>query len=72
MEKTFRQERELEAFKKWKQFDRIRRNEGEDVRAFSIRFNTDYDDVARMGITIKDRMRAFMLMEKAMISEELE
>ena len=34
LKKTFLQEKELEAFTKWDQFDRVRRNEGECVRSY--------------------------------------
>ena len=72
LKKTFQQEKELEAFSKWKQFDRVRRIEGEDVRSFVNRFNTAYSAIAKMEITIPVSTRAIILVQKAMISEELE
>ena len=40
MKKAFQQEGEIEVFSKWKEFDRVRRKDGEDVRTFVNRFNT--------------------------------
>merc|ERR1712059_185899 len=47
LKKTFQQEKEIEAFTKWKQFDGVRRNEGEDVRSFVNWINTAYSAIPR-------------------------
>merc|ERR1712059_198907 len=48
LKKTFQQEKELEAFTKWKHFDRVRRTAREDIRSFINRFNTAYSAIANM------------------------
>jgi len=50
----------------------VRRNEGEDVKTFVNRFNTVYSAIAKKEITIPAGMRSFILVRKAVISEELE
>ena len=40
MKKAFKEEGEIEVFSKWKEFDKVRRKEGEEVRTLVNRFNT--------------------------------
>ena len=40
MKKAFQDESEIEAFTKWKEFDKVKRKEGEEARTFVNRFNT--------------------------------
>merc|ERR1711890_182954 len=72
LKKAFQEEGEIEAFSKWKEFDRVRRKEGEEVRTFVNRFNTAYNAISRKQITIPPGTRSFILVQKASISEELE
>ena len=72
MKKAFQEEGEIEAFTKWKQFDKIKRKEGEDVKTFVNRFNTAYNAIVKKQITIPASTRSFILVQKAAISEELE
>ena len=52
LKKMYLQEKELEAFLKWKQFDTVRRNEGEDVRTYINHFNMVYSALVKMEILI--------------------
>ena len=61
MKKAFQQEGEIEAFAKWKEFDRVKRKEGEDVRTFVNRFNTAYNAISKKQITIPVSARSFIL-----------
>ena len=72
MKKAFQQEGEIEAFSKWKEFDKVRRKEGEDVQTFVNRFNTAYNAIAKKNITIPNSTRSFILVQKASITDELE
>ena len=72
MKKAFQQEGEIEAFAKWKEFDRVKRKEGEDVRTFVNRLNTAYNAISKKQITIPVSTRSFILVQKAGISDELE
>ena len=72
MKKAFQQEGEIEAFAKWKEFDRVKRKEGEDVRTFVNQFNTAYNAISKKQITIPVSTRSFILVQKAGISDELE
>ena len=72
MRKAFQQEGEIEAFSKWKEFDRVRRKDGEDIRVFLNRFNTAYNARTRKNITISVSTRSFILVQKAGILDELE
>ena len=42
MKKAFKEENEIELFMKWKEFDKVRRKEGEEVRIFVKKFNIAY------------------------------
>jgi hypothetical protein len=72
MKEAFEQEGEIEAFTKWKEFDKVRRKEGEDVRTFANRFNMAYNAIAKKQITIPVSTRSFILVQKAGITEEME
>merc|ERR1711895_161025 len=72
MKKAFQEEGEIEAFTKWKEFDKVKRKEGEEVRTFVNRFNTAYNAISRKQITIPPGTRSFILVQKAAITEELE
>ena len=72
MKKAFREEGEIEAFTKWKEFDKVKRKEGEDVRTFVNRFNTAYNAIVKKQITIPASTRSFLLVQRAGIAEELE
>ena len=72
MKKAFKEEGEIEAFTKWKAFDKVRRKEGEEVRTFVNRFNTAYNAISKKDITIPPSTRSFILVQKASITEELE
>ena len=72
MKKAFQQEGEIEAFTKWKEFDKVKRKEGEEVRTFVNRFNTAYNAISKKQITIPESTRSFILVQKASISDELE
>ena len=61
MKKAFKEEGEIEAFSKWKEFDKVRRKEGEEVRTFVNRFNTAYNAISRKQITIPPGTRSFIL-----------
>merc|ERR1712112_600552 len=63
---------EIEAFTKWKEFDKVKRKEGEEVRNFVNRFNTAYNAISKKQITIPPSTRSFILVQKASITEELE
>ena len=52
MKKAFQEEGEIEAFTKWKEFDKVKRKEGEEVRTFVNRFNTAYNAISKKQITI--------------------
>ena len=39
MKKAFQEEGEIEAFTKWKEFNKVKRKEGKEVRMFFNRFN---------------------------------
>ena len=71
MKKAF-QQGEIEAFTKWKEFDKVKRKEGEEVRTFVNRFNTAYNAISKKRITIPESTRSFILVQKASISDELE
>ena len=71
MKKAFQEEGEIEAFSKWKEFDKVKRKE-EEVRTFVNRFNTAYNAISRKQITIPPGTRSFILVQKASISEKLE
>ena len=72
MKKAFQEEREIEAFTKWKEFDKVKRKEGEEARTFVNRFNTAYKAISKKQIKIHPSTRSFILMQKASITEELE
>ena len=72
MKKAFQEEGEIEAFTKWKEFDKVKRKEGEDVRTFVNRFNTAYNAIVKKQITIPASTRSFLLVQRAGIAEELE
>ena len=72
MKKAFQEEGEIEAFTKWKEFDKVKRKEGEEVRTFVNRFNTAYNAISRKQITIPPGTRSFILVQKASITKELE
>ena len=63
-------EGEIEAFSKWKEFDKVRRKEG--VHTFVNRFNTAYNAISKKEITIPPSTRLFILVQKAAILEEME
>ena len=63
-------EGEIEAFSKWKEFDKVRRKEG--VHTFVNRFNTAYNTISKKEITIPPSTRLFILVQKAAILEEME
>ena len=71
LEKTYLQEKEMEYYLKWKQFDTVCRNEGEDVRFYISHFNMAYSALTKMEILIPASTRVFILVQKAHISEEL-
>ena len=72
MKKAFKEENEIEVFMKWKEVDKVRRNEGEEVRTFVNRFNTAYNAILKKDITIPPSTRSFIIVQKAAICEELE
>ena len=72
MKKAFQEEGEIEAFTKCKEFDKVKRKEGEEVRNFVNRFNTAYNAISKKKITIPPSTRSFILVQKASITEELE
>ena len=71
MEKTFLGDKEIEAFKKWRQFVRLERNKGENVKVYVNRFNIAYSAVVKEGIMIPASTRALILVQNAGISEDL-
>ena len=72
MKKAFQDESEIEAFTKWKEFDKVKRKEGEEARTFVDRFNTAYNVISKKQIKIPPSTRSFILVQKASITEELE
>ena len=50
----------------------MRRKEGEEVRTFVNRFNTAYKAVAKKSIMIPESARPFILVQKAVITNEIE
>ena len=72
MKEVFKEEGEIEVFSKWKEFDKVRRKEGEEVRTFVNRFNIAYDAISKKEITIRPSTQSFILVQKAAITEELE
>ena len=71
-EEGFKDENEIEAFMIWKKFDKVRRNEGEEIRTFVNHFNTAYNAILKKDVTISPSTGSFILVQKAAISEELE
>ena len=70
MKKAFKEEGEIEAFTKWKEFNKVRRKEGEEVRTFANRCNITYNAIFKKEITFPPRIRSFILVQKAGITEE--
>ena len=54
------------------EFDKVRRNEGEEIRSFVNHFNTAYNAILKKDVTISPSMESFILVQKTAISEELE
>ena len=48
LKKMFQQEKEVEAFSKWKKFEGVRRVEGESIRSYVTRFNAAYEAITKM------------------------
>ena len=71
-EEGFKDENEIEAFMIWKKFDKVRRNEGEEIRTFVNHFNTACNAILKKDVTISPSTGSFILVQKAAISEELE
>ena len=46
MKKCFGQETEIESFMLWKKFDKVLRNDGEEVKQFVNRFNAAYNAIS--------------------------
>ena len=52
MKKAFQDESDIEAFTKWKEFDKVKLKEGEEARTFVNRFNTAYNAISKKQIKI--------------------
>ena len=72
MKKCFAHETEIEAFMAWKKFDKVKRSEGEEMKQFVNKFNAAYNSISKKKITIPESTKAFILVNKAGITEEME